>query len=111
MFANATDPAHFHEWQQGVIDGHRDQPGPAQAGTKCLTTSAARDAARGHVVYLTERGERLAAIVRPSSARRWRACASRTPVSCWRTWLMPPRRARLAEPGEFVPWEQARAGL
>jgi hypothetical protein len=38
VFAYATDPAHFHEWQQGVIDGHLDQPGPAQVGTKCLTT-------------------------------------------------------------------------
>ena len=38
VFAYATDPARFHEWQQGVIDGHLDQPGPPQAGTKCLTT-------------------------------------------------------------------------
>ena len=37
VFAYATDPAHFREWQQGLIDGHRDPPGPAQAGTKCLT--------------------------------------------------------------------------
>ena len=22
VFACATDPAHFREWQQGVIDGH-----------------------------------------------------------------------------------------
>ena len=38
VFAYATDPARFHEWQQGVIDGHLDQPGPGQVGTKCLTT-------------------------------------------------------------------------
>jgi carbon monoxide dehydrogenase subunit G len=38
VFAYATDPARLHEWQQGVIDGHLDQPGPAQVGTKCLTT-------------------------------------------------------------------------
>jgi Polyketide cyclase / dehydrase and lipid transport len=38
VFAYATDPARFREWQQGVIDGHQDQPGPAQAGMKCLTT-------------------------------------------------------------------------
>ena len=30
VFAYATDPARFHEWQQGVIDGHLDQPGPAR---------------------------------------------------------------------------------
>src|SRR2546430_8781136 len=38
VFAYATDPARFNEWQQGVIDGHLDQPGPPQVGTKCLTT-------------------------------------------------------------------------
>jgi hypothetical protein len=27
----APDPARFFEWQQGVIDGHLDQPGPARA--------------------------------------------------------------------------------
>jgi hypothetical protein len=38
VFAYATDPTRFHEWQQSVIDGHLDQPGPPQVGTKCLTT-------------------------------------------------------------------------
>ena len=38
VFAYATDPARFHEWQQGVVDGHLDQPGPPQVGAKCLTT-------------------------------------------------------------------------
>jgi hypothetical protein len=38
VFAYATDPAHFPEWQQGVIDGHLDPPGPAHVGTKCVTT-------------------------------------------------------------------------
>ena len=38
VFAYATDPARFREWQQGVIDGHLDRPGPPQVGTKCLTT-------------------------------------------------------------------------
>ena len=37
VFAYATGPARFHEWQQGIIDGHLGQPGPAQVGTKCLT--------------------------------------------------------------------------
>ena len=27
VFAYATDPTRFHEWQQGVVDGHMDQPG------------------------------------------------------------------------------------
>ena len=38
VFAYATDPARFREWQQGLIEGHLDPPGPAQAGAKCLTT-------------------------------------------------------------------------
>jgi len=38
VFAYATDPTRFQEWQQGVIDGHPDQPGPAQVGAKCVTT-------------------------------------------------------------------------
>jgi hypothetical protein len=38
VFAYATDPTRFHEWQQGVIDGHLEQPGSPQVGAKCLTT-------------------------------------------------------------------------
>ena len=30
VFAYATDPAHFPEWQHDVIDGHLDPPGPPQ---------------------------------------------------------------------------------
>jgi hypothetical protein len=42
VFAYATDPARFSEWQQGVVDGHMDSPGngtrtPA-VGAKCMTT-------------------------------------------------------------------------
>ena len=42
VFAYATDPARFSEWQQGVVDGHMDSPANgAQAlavGAKCVTT-------------------------------------------------------------------------
>jgi Polyketide cyclase / dehydrase and lipid transport len=38
VFAYAIDPTRFHEWQQGVIDGHMDQPGTPSVGTHCLTT-------------------------------------------------------------------------
>ena len=41
VFAYATDPTRFPEWQAGVVDGHLDQGdelGPPQAGTKCVTT-------------------------------------------------------------------------
>src|SRR5712672_2925583 len=42
VFAYATDPTRFSEWQQGVVDGHMDGPAngtrsPA-AGAKCVTT-------------------------------------------------------------------------
>jgi hypothetical protein len=38
VFAYAIDPTRFHEWQQGVIDGHMDQPGTPSVGAHCLTT-------------------------------------------------------------------------
>src|SRR3984893_1096831 len=53
VFAYATDPTRFHEWQQGVIDGHLDQPGPAQVGTKCLTTRRIGGASRAVTSELT----------------------------------------------------------
>ncbi len=34
VFAYATDPTRFHDWQQGVIDGHLDQPGPGAGGSE-----------------------------------------------------------------------------
>ena len=53
VFAYATDPTRFHEWQQGVIDGHLDQPGPAQVGAKCLTTRRIGGASRAVTSELT----------------------------------------------------------
>ena len=42
VFAYATDPARFSEWQKGVVDGHMDGPadgtGPPTVGAKCVTT-------------------------------------------------------------------------
>jgi hypothetical protein len=38
VFAYATDPTRFHEWQQGVIDGRMDHRGTPTIGTHCLTT-------------------------------------------------------------------------
>ena len=42
VFAYATDPARFSQWQKGVVEGHMDGPGdgtqaPA-VGAKCVTT-------------------------------------------------------------------------
>ena len=53
VFAYATDPARFHEWQQGVTDGHLDQPGPPRVGTKCLTTRRIGGANRATTSELT----------------------------------------------------------
>ena len=38
VFAYATDPTRFAEWQQGVVDGHMEAAGPPGVGDKCLTT-------------------------------------------------------------------------
>jgi hypothetical protein len=53
VFAYATDPAYFHEWQQGLIEGHLDPPGPAQVGSKCLTTRRIGGANRTVTAVLT----------------------------------------------------------
>jgi hypothetical protein len=46
VFAYATDPARFHEWQAGVTEGHLDQPGPPEVGARCLTTRRIGGASR-----------------------------------------------------------------
>src|ERR1700751_6030193 len=50
VFAFATDPARFREWQKGVVDGHMDGPAngtqtPA-VGAKCVTTRRIGGASR-----------------------------------------------------------------
>ena len=50
VFAYATDPARFSEWQKGVVDGHVDDPpdgaqNPA-VGAKCVTTRRIGGASR-----------------------------------------------------------------
>jgi uncharacterized protein YndB with AHSA1/START domain len=50
VFAYATDPTRFSEWQKGVVDGHMDTAAdhtrsPA-AGTKCRTTRRIGGASR-----------------------------------------------------------------
>jgi uncharacterized protein YndB with AHSA1/START domain len=41
VFAYATDPARFSEWQKGVVDGHMDGPaggtGTPAVGARCVT--------------------------------------------------------------------------
>jgi uncharacterized protein YndB with AHSA1/START domain len=50
VFAYATDPARFSEWQKGVVDGHMDGPAdgtqtPA-VGARCVTTRRIGGASR-----------------------------------------------------------------
>jgi uncharacterized protein YndB with AHSA1/START domain len=40
VFAYATDPSRFSQWQKGVVDGHMDGPadgGTPAVGAKCVT--------------------------------------------------------------------------
>lgn len=37
VFAYATDPTTFHEWQQGVVSGKLDTSGAPAVGDRCLT--------------------------------------------------------------------------
>jgi polyketide cyclase/dehydrase/lipid transport protein len=46
VFAYATDPARFGEWQAGVTEGHLDHPGPPEIGARCLTTRRIGGASR-----------------------------------------------------------------
>ena len=57
VFAYATDPARFSEWQRGVVDGHMDSPpdgaqSPA-VGAKCVTTRRIGGASRPSTSELT----------------------------------------------------------
>ena len=57
VFAYATDPARFSQWQKGVVDGHMDAPGdgtqtPA-VGAKCVTTRRIGGANRPSTSELT----------------------------------------------------------
>ena len=38
VFAYATDPSKFHEWQQGVVSGSMEGDGEPKIGDHCLTT-------------------------------------------------------------------------
>jgi hypothetical protein len=50
VFAYATDPTRFSEWQQGVVDGHMDGRGDGTGtpavGAKCVTTRRIGGASR-----------------------------------------------------------------
>jgi uncharacterized protein YndB with AHSA1/START domain len=57
VFAYATDPARFSQWQKGVVDGHIDGPakgtGTPAVGAKCVTTRRIGGASRPSTSELT----------------------------------------------------------
>jgi hypothetical protein len=53
VFAYATDPTRFHEWQSGVVDGHLDSPGSPEPGALCRTTRRIGGANRTSTSELT----------------------------------------------------------
>jgi uncharacterized protein YndB with AHSA1/START domain len=38
VFAYATDPSRFAEWQSGVVSGHIEGDGPTRVGSRCVMT-------------------------------------------------------------------------
>lgn len=59
VFAYATDPTRFSEWQKGVVDGHMDgatdAAGSPAVGARCLTTrriGGARRASTSELVHI-----------------------------------------------------------
>ena len=53
VFAYATDPTRFSEWQKGVVDGHMDRPWTPAVGARCLTTRRIGGANRPSTSELT----------------------------------------------------------
>jgi hypothetical protein len=58
VFAYATDPARFREWQKGVVDGHVDGPANGtqapEVGAKCVTTRRIGGASRPSTAELVQ---------------------------------------------------------
>lgn len=52
VFAYATDPSRFSEWQKGVVSGHMENAGAPQVGDRCLTTRRIGRADRGSTAEL-----------------------------------------------------------
>jgi uncharacterized protein YndB with AHSA1/START domain len=53
VFAYATDPTRFSEWQQGVTGGHMDATGTPTVGTRCHSTRRIGGADRPSVSEVT----------------------------------------------------------
>lgn len=53
VFAYATDPTRFHEWQGGVVDGHMTNGGVPKVGDRCLTSRRIGGAVRSSTSTVT----------------------------------------------------------
>lgn len=53
VFAYATDPTRFHEWQQGVVDGHLDSGTDPAVGDRCHMTRRIGGANRSSTSVVT----------------------------------------------------------
>ncbi|WP_433204406.1 SRPBCC family protein [Dactylosporangium sp. CS-047395] len=53
VFAYATDPTRFPEWQRGVVSGHLEAGGPPTVGTRCHTVRRIGGAERPSVSEVT----------------------------------------------------------
>jgi hypothetical protein len=53
VFAYATDPTRFREWQQGVVDGRMDSAEQPSVGDRCHTTRRIGGANRSSTSMLT----------------------------------------------------------
>ena len=54
VFAYATDPSTFGEWQDGVISGHTEPAGPPEVGYHCVMTRQIGGAERTSTSVITE---------------------------------------------------------
>jgi hypothetical protein len=54
VFAYATDPSRFGEWQSGVASGHIEGDGPTQVGSKCIMTRRVGGTMRTSVSEVTD---------------------------------------------------------
>jgi uncharacterized protein YndB with AHSA1/START domain len=54
VFAYATDPSQFHQWQQGVVSGGITEPGPATVESHCQMVRRISGADRASTSVVTE---------------------------------------------------------
>ena len=54
VFAYATDPSRFGEWQSGVVSGHIEGDGPTMVGSRCVMTRRVGGTVRTSVSEVTQ---------------------------------------------------------